>query len=110
MSSEKIESYIPQGYDAYGRDGGMTPDGCHVPKQAMMEILALRRQVQSHLVDPKLTFRYSRVWGENIDEMREKLYQTPLYSMGDALLIWVNEGDLSMLTYICNVLLYEINN
>ncbi|CCT58543.1 hypothetical protein [Acetobacter pasteurianus] len=40
--------------------------------------------------------RYSRTIGRNIDEMKSHLLKGSLYPMGDAVLIWANEGDLYM--------------
>lgn len=38
--------------------------------------------------------RYARVNGFTIREMREDVRSTALYQLGDAVLVWVNEGDL----------------
>lgn len=40
--------------------------------------------------------RYSRAIGKNADEMKSNLLKGSLYPMGDAVLIWANEGDLYM--------------
>lgn len=40
--------------------------------------------------------RYSRAIGQNADEMKRNLLKGSLYLMGDAVLIWANEGDLYM--------------
>lgn len=40
--------------------------------------------------------RYSRAIGKNADEMKSNLLKGNLYPMGDAVLIWANEGDLYM--------------
>lgn len=44
--------------------------------------------------DTDLPFRFARAQGETIHEMRVSMHQTGLYKHGDAVLIWVNEGDL----------------
>lgn len=41
---------------------------------------------------PRLHFAYAK--GETAQEMREAVRGTDLYNMGDAKLVWVNEGDL----------------
>lgn len=37
--------------------------------------------------------RYCRAKGHTADEMRAALHSSPLYQLGDAALVWVNEGD-----------------
>jgi hypothetical protein len=34
--------------------------------------------------------------GETVQEMRENIRETPLHRIGDARLMWVNEGDLGI--------------
>ena len=40
-----------------------------------------------------MTIRYARSYGDNIGQMRDRLRKTPLYALGDCILVWVNEGD-----------------
>jgi len=40
---------------------------------------------------------YEPAIGRTIEEMRENFEKGDLYNRGDAKLIWVNEGDLSMM-------------
>lgn len=40
-----------------------------------------------------MPLRYCYAMGSTFAEMRERLSQSPLYKHGDALLVWVNEGD-----------------
>lgn len=37
--------------------------------------------------------RFCHARGSSFDSMRENLAKSPLYQFGDALLVWVNEGD-----------------
>jgi hypothetical protein len=38
--------------------------------------------------------RYVRAEGATLDDMRANFRKTDLYRAGDALLVWINEGDL----------------
>ncbi len=40
--------------------------------------------------------RYAHTQGKTIDEMRQHFRDTELYKLGDAKLVWVNEGDLAI--------------
>lgn len=40
--------------------------------------------------------RYARVKAGTFEEMRERVWETDLPQHGDAVLVWVNEGDLYM--------------
>lgn len=41
----------------------------------------------------KPTIHYVRAKGATVDEIREHMRASPLYAMGDCILVWVNEGD-----------------
>lgn len=41
-------------------------------------------------------FNYEPANGSSVAEMREAFQKTDLYKRGDARLVWVNEGDLSL--------------
>lgn len=40
--------------------------------------------------------RYARYRGPIDEAERERIRKTPLYELGDTILVWVNEGDLCM--------------
>lgn len=96
-------NYIPTSWNQYGHSGGMTLEGEKIPKAAMMEILALRRELSELLIDKPLPLRIAQPKGETMMEMRANINKNELYQMGDAVLFWINEGDLSMLTLYGNV-------
>jgi hypothetical protein len=97
-------NYIPQGWHVYGYQGGMTEEGETIPPSAMKEIISLRMALADVLVDNKHPLRVARARGQSFDEMRDNLYTNPLYGMGDATLIWANEGDMGLLTFYQDLL------
>ncbi len=40
--------------------------------------------------------RYLRAEGRSLDEMYTKMRESPLFQLGDCILVWVNEGDFWM--------------
>ena len=44
--------------------------------------------------------RYAHIEGYDIDAMQAALLRTALWQIGDARLVWVNEGDLGLLEFI----------
>lgn len=93
---------IPAGARAAGQDGGVTHSGEFIPVDAMLEIMALRRELSNVLVDRPLPLRIAPARGQTIAEMRDNLYRNELYQFGDAALHWINESDLGMLTLYGN--------
>lgn len=73
---------------ASGADPGAQPD------QASC---AAQRDTAGADETPETELRYARSSGETITEMRVNLHKTWLPKEGDAVLVWVNEGDLQML-------------
>lgn len=96
-------NYVPAGWNQYGQEGGMTLEGEKIPASAMMEILALRKELSEVLIDKPLPLHIAQPKGETMTEMRANINNNELYQMGDAVLFWINEGDLSMLTVYGNV-------
>jgi hypothetical protein len=45
--------------------------------------------------------------GRTIEEMRENFQKTDMYKHGDAKLVWVNEGDLSMMQFAESLLISQ---
>lgn len=83
---------------------GVTDLGNHVPPEAMKQILIMKGYIQDFLVDPNLQIRYAIPRGQTFEEMRSNVQKTDLYNMGDCIMIWINEGDFSMLTFHYDVL------
>lgn len=98
-----FENHIPEAMRPDGQDGGLTTHGENIPAAAMVEIMALRRELQSVLIDRPLPVRIAYVRGRTIEEMRDNIHLNDLYKFGDAKLIWINEGDLGMLTLYGNI-------
>lgn len=42
---------------------------------------------------PRIPIRFARPQGETFAKMQEHIRNSPLYQIGDAMLVWVNEGD-----------------
>jgi hypothetical protein len=50
-----------------------------------------------HYELPKPRIRYARYRGQMDEAERDRIRNTPLYQMGDTILVWVNGGDLCMI-------------
>lgn len=109
LLSDYLENF--QGAQALndGSGRGITKSGEIVPIEAMNEIYVLKRYIQSFLVEPALRLNWACPIGQTFEEMRANLYKTPLYGMGDARLIWVNEGDFGLLTLHVDMLESKAN-
>lgn len=95
-------NHIPSAMQSDGQDGGLTTHGENIPAAAMVEIMALRRELLSVLIDKPMPVRIAPARGRTIEEMRDNIHLNDLYKYGDASLIWINESDLGMLTLYGN--------
>ena len=100
-------NHIPAAMRSDGQDGGLTTHGENIPAAAMVEIMALRRELLAVLIDKPMPLRIAPARGQTIDEMRDNLYHSDLYRSGDSGLFWVNEGDLGLLTLYGNTVYCE---
>ena len=103
MKNLNYGNYIPDGKNQFGHDGGMTAGGEKIPAAAMAEIVALRKELSEVLIDKPLPLHIAEPKGITFVEMRDNIRKNELYQMGDAVLFWINEGDLGMLTLYGNV-------
>lgn len=71
------------------------PEHHMIVDEAASRIEALEGEVE-RLKAQQSRVRYARTSGSTLQEMRAFIRDHPLYQHGDAVLCWVNEGDLYM--------------
>ena len=100
----EFNNTIPANLSQSGHEGGVTKDGERIPPDAMVELVVLRNQLAKVLVDHRLKLHFCYPKGGTLDEVRANIHKNPLYNMGDAIMIVVNEGDFGCLTLAVDVL------
>ena len=103
-------NHIPTTMRSDGQDGGFTTHGENIPAAAMIEIMALRRELLAVLIDKPMRVRIAPARGQTIEEMRDNIHRNDLYNYGDDSLIWITEGDLGMLTLYGNTVYCEYHD